>query len=87
MNFSEDRESRDNTTFFFNEVNLQVQTINRNPILEIAIQPISFLNEDCSYACMLLHVTKHLLEAGAAGPFGRFYVDNSAEIPIPFCDA
>jgi hypothetical protein len=55
-------------------VQLHIQFVQCHPILEIAIQPIGFLDQYRAHGAMRLEIGHHLAERGAASLFGRLYV-------------
>ena len=57
------------------EVDLDIQLVERYPILEIAIEPVGLLHQHHPRAGMLAQIFDHLAEIGASGALGGLDVD------------
>ena len=57
------------------EMDRHVETVNGDPVADIAVQAVCFLNQDGLACGVCLQKGDHLAEAGATGLFGRFDVD------------
>ena len=75
MNFSDDRDPRESTTPSLGEVHFHVEFVDGHPILEVAIEPVGFLDQHRANQGVRLQIGHHLIERGAARLLGRFNVD------------
>ena len=74
MNFSEERGVAGKDHAFLREVDLGVEFVDGHPILEIAIEPVGFLDKQDANGRMRLQIRNHLAEGSTAGLLGRFNV-------------
>ena len=64
---------------FLDEVHLDAEFVNRDPVLDVAVEPIRLLHEDRPARRMILHERQHLAEAATAGLPRRFNVHKFAK--------
>jgi hypothetical protein len=60
---------------FFSEVHFYVEFIDRDPILEVAIEPVGFFHQHYADGSVRLEIGHHLAEGGAARLLGGFHVN------------
>jgi hypothetical protein len=58
----------------FDEVNLNIQAVDCDPVLEISVKPVRFLNQNDSATRCPAQKGDHFAEAGSATPLGCFNV-------------
>ena len=59
---------------FFRKVDLRIEFVDRHPILEVAVEPIGFFDEDHAHVGMRPQPGDHFAEGGAAGLLRSLHV-------------
>ncbi len=65
------------------EVDFEVQFVERDPVLEVAVEAVGLLDEQDAAGLVLAEEREHLAEARAAGLLGRLDIDELLQVRIP----
>ncbi len=87
MNFSEDRESGERTTFSLTKWISSPKFVDGHPVLEVAVQPVRLFDQNGTAGVVLLEEGDHLAETGAAGCLAVSTSTNSCSTVYPFAPA
>src|SRR5688572_7808243 len=75
MNFSEERESSERTTFSLPKMHLDAELVDRHPILDVAVEAVGLLDQEgAAGGGVAAQERDHVAERTAAGALGCFDV-------------